>query len=138
MRISVFPKGDLDALMAGELTVPSWIQQMAALPIDGVELYAPLFVGAQDALFDDVATALDATGLEMPMFCASPDFTHPDERQRRREIEQQAEAIRAARRLGGPGVSCRVLSGQRHPEVSLDDGVRYAVDAITELLPLAR
>jgi sugar phosphate isomerase/epimerase len=138
MRISVFPKGDLDALMAGDLLIPTWIEQMATLPVEGVELYAPLFFTADEPLLDEVAAALAATGLEMPMFCASPDFTHPDERQRRYEIEQQAAAIEVAHRLGGPGVSCRVLSGQRHPETTRADGVRFTVAAISELLPLAR
>jgi sugar phosphate isomerase/epimerase len=124
--------------MAGDLLIPTWIEQMATLPVEGVELYAPLFFSADEPLLDEVAAALAATGLEMPMFCASPDFTHPDERHRRHEIERQAAAIRVAHRLGGPGVSCRVLSGQRHPETTRADGVRFTVTAISELLPLAR
>ena len=46
--------------------------------------------------------------------------------------------IRVTRRLGGPGAVCRVLSGQRYPEVSLEQGIEWVVEAIEELLPLAR
>lgn len=115
MKISVFPKGDLDALMCGDVTIQRWIRQVAELPIEGVELYSRLFVDASDSFLDAVAEALANSGLQMPMLCASPDFTHPDSSQRRREIEQQATYMAIARRLGGPGVSCRVVSGQRHP-----------------------
>lgn len=45
--------------------------------------------------------------------------------------------IRVAARLGGPGASCRVLSGQRHPGVSIEQGLAWAAESIGSLLPLA-
>jgi sugar phosphate isomerase/epimerase len=42
------------------------------------------------------------------------------------------------RRLGGPGAVCRILSGQRYPEVSWEQGRDWVLEAIHELLPLAR
>ena len=45
--------------------------------------------------------------------------------------------IHVCRRLGGPKSVCRVLSGQRYPEVSRDEGVAWVVDAIQKLLPIA-
>jgi sugar phosphate isomerase/epimerase len=53
-------------------------------------------------------------------------------------VEREAELIRIARRLGGPGATCRVLTGQRYPEVSLEQGLEWVVNAINELLPVAR
>ena len=46
--------------------------------------------------------------------------------------------IRVCRRLGGPRSVCRVLSGQRYPEVSREQGVAWVIDAIEKLLPVAR
>lgn len=139
MRISVFPKGDLDAIVVDRrITVPEWIAMAAELPVEGVELYSRMFDDLDDRGIAAVAHALDDHGLSMPMLCASPDFTHPDARQRRAEIEQQRRMIDITAELGGPGASCRVLSGQAHPETSRDDGIAMTVDAITELLPQAR
>jgi len=42
------------------------------------------------------------------------------------------------RRLGGPGTFCRVLTGQRYPEVSREDGVRWVRECIEQVLPAAR
>jgi len=74
----------------------------------------------------------------MPMLCCSPDFTHPDPDERKRSADREAELIRAARRLGGPGVVCRVLSGQRHPGVAREQGLDWAVRGIEAVLPVAR
>jgi len=46
--------------------------------------------------------------------------------------------IRVTRRLGGPRSVCRVLSGQRYPEVDRRQGLEWVVACIGELLPLAR
>ncbi|WP_051299532.1 sugar phosphate isomerase/epimerase family protein [Arthrobacter castelli] len=138
MKISVFPKGELDAIVVERsLSVPAWIRSMSVLPIEGVELYSGMFdAGAPDLA--PVQDVLAETGLEMPMFCASPDFTHPSADVRSSEFERQVSMMRIARDLGGPGVSCRVLSGQRHPEVTTGEGLDWAAENINALLPLAR
>lgn len=138
MRISVFPKGEMSAILRGELDIHDWIRQAAELPVEGVELYSGFFADTGDAFADDVAATIHDAGLVMPMLCASPDFTHPDPDVRAAELEKEARMIRTAHRISGPGTSTRVLSGQRHPGVSREDGVRWAVEAIQELLPLAR
>jgi sugar phosphate isomerase/epimerase len=71
------------------------------------------------------------------MLCNSPDFTNPDPAGRQRAIEHSATLIRVTRRLGGPHAACRVLSGQRYPEVPVKQGIEWVVDAITQLLPVA-
>jgi sugar phosphate isomerase/epimerase len=72
------------------------------------------------------------------MLCCSPDFTNPDADGRKRALDREAEMIHICRRLGGPKSVCRVLSGQRCPEVSRGQGVAWVVEAITKLLPVAR
>ena len=139
MRISVFPKGDLDALVVERsMTVFDWITKARTLPVEGLELYSGMFWQTDRGFVDSVGDALRDADFEMPMFCASPDFTHPDPDERRREFDREVTMIQIAARLGGPGASCRVLSGQRHPEVSIEDGLDYAAEAINGLIPLAR
>lgn len=139
MRISVFPKGELDDIVVhGRLTVTEWIDQAAGLPVDGVELYSAFFPADAPHVVDDVRKALERHRLQMPMLCVSPDFTHPDPDERRRQFDEQVRMIRLAATLGGPGASCRVLSGQRHPGVDDDEGVAWVVAAFHELIPIAR
>jgi sugar phosphate isomerase/epimerase len=72
------------------------------------------------------------------MFCCSPDFTSPDPDKRKREIEREAEMIEVTRFLGGPRSVCRILSGQRYPEVNWEQGRDWVLGAIHTLLPVAR
>ena len=138
MRISVFPKGELHALVNGTVSLFDWITTAATLPIEGLELYSRFFTGQDDAFVTRVGEALADVSLTLPMLCASPDFTHPDADVRAQEHEDQLRIMRIARELGGPGVSVRVLSGQRHPGVALEQGLDWAAEHIGSLIPVAR
>lgn len=139
MKISAFPKGELDDIVFERgITVLDWIETASTLPIEGVELYSRMFLGKGTDFQDAVADSLASHDLVMPMLCASPDFTHPDHEVRKRELDDEIEMVTAARRISGPGVSVRVLSGQAHPGVSREEGLEWAVAAIEELIPVAR
>ena len=75
-------------------------------------------------------------GKEIPMMCCSPDFTHPDLKFRNNEIIKQKRWIDMIHILGGK--YCRVLSGQRRPGLSIDEGIKFASDCIKECLPYAK
>jgi sugar phosphate isomerase/epimerase len=68
--------------------------------------------------------------------CCSPDFTHPDKSFRVNEIKKQKKWIDMTYALGG--TYCRVLSGQRRPELSMEEGILLAADCIYECLPYAQ
>ena len=70
------------------------------------------------------------------MMCCSPDFTHPDEVFRSNEITKQKRWIDMTKALGGS--YCRVLSGQRRPELTVEKGVSLAADCINKCLPYAK
>jgi sugar phosphate isomerase/epimerase len=74
-------------------------------------------------------------GKQIPMLCCSPDFTHPDKNFRENEIFKQKKWIDMIYELGGS--YCRVLSGQRRPELSVDEGIGFAVQCIEACLPYA-
>ena len=85
-----------------------------------------------------VGEAIQKAGYAMPMLCCSPDFTNSDLSNRKRAIEYEAKMIKITRRLGGPKAACRILSGQRYPQVTREQGIRWVVEAIEQLLPVAR
>jgi sugar phosphate isomerase/epimerase len=139
VKIAAFPKCYLDEIsVARTMTVFDWIRDARSLGADGLELYEGFFETFDDGYIATIGDALADAGFEMPMLCCSPDFTHPDAGARQRAVEREAALMRIARTLGGPGASCRVLTGQRHPGVSLEQGLDWAVTAISSLIPLAR
>lgn len=139
LRISAFPKCYLDKI-AGErsMSVFDWIEQARSLDCDGLEMYEGFFTSLDPGYLDSVAEAIRATGREMPMLCCSPDFTNPSPDARKKAIEKECQMVRVTRRLGGPRTVCRVLSGQRYPQVSREQGLEWCVQCIEAVLPVAR
>jgi sugar phosphate isomerase/epimerase len=70
------------------------------------------------------------------MMCCSPDFTHPDKAFRDKEIVKQKRWIDMTRILGGR--YCRVLSGQRRPSLTAEEGISLAAECIEACLPYAQ
>lgn len=138
VSLSAFPKCYLDEIAAGKMSVFEWIEMARQLDADGLEMYEGFFTSLNSAYIDSIAEAIHAAGFAMPMLCCSPDFTAPDPERRKREIEREAQMIGATRRLGGPGSVCRILSGQRYPEVGWEQGRDWVLDAIQQVLPVAR
>ena len=115
----------------------TWIEQAKSLDCEGLEMYEGFFERLDESYLLEVRSAINSAGFEMPMLCCSPDFTHPEAGRRAAAIEYQQKMIRVAYTLGGPGTVCRVLSGQRWPELSRQQGLQYASQGIIACLPLA-
>ncbi len=137
-RIAVFPKGFIEMLSDGRMSLFEWIEQAGTLGADGLEMYPRFLPSLADQDLLAIKSAAERLGLQIPMMCASPDFTHPDAAFRADQIEHMKQMIRVMSVLGLETFrSCRVLSGQRRPEVTREDGIRWTVEAIRELLPYA-
>ena len=138
MKIAAFPKCYLETIANGEMSVFDWIQMARSLPAEGLEMYEGFFTSLDDGYINSVGEAIAEAGFAMPMLCCSPDFTNPDRDARLRAIDREAAMIRVARLLGGQGAVCRVLSGQRYPDVSREQGIEWVVECIEAVLPVAR
>ncbi|HEX5324019.1 MAG TPA: sugar phosphate isomerase/epimerase family protein [Capsulimonadaceae bacterium] len=136
MPLAAFPKCFLDELVAAKtMTLAQWIDMAAdQLDIDGLEFYYG-FVPKDAPSLENIHSHLVARRLRMPMMCYSPDFTKPGPAERQEEVEKAKGAIDATAALGGK--FCRVLSGQRRPDVSRQEGIRMAAECISSLLPYA-
>ncbi len=120
----------------GTMRLSEWIDLACRLDIDGLEWYAGFLEMADEAAWPGFRRQVEDYGKVIPMMCCSPDFTHPDAGFRQCEIEKQKRWIDMTAALGGS--YCRVLSGQRRPELTLDEGVKLAADCIEACLPYAR
>jgi sugar phosphate isomerase/epimerase len=126
----------LDALcIDGSMTVRQWIELAATLDIDGLEFYSGFLEFADHANWARSRRIVEDHGLRVPMLCCSPDFTHPDPVFRQHQVDLEKGWIDMTAVLGGQ--FCRVLSGQRRPDVSRADGLRFAAECIEACLPHA-
>ena len=135
-KLAAFPKAFMQALCKdGTMTVSEWISLAAELEVDGLEWYAGFLEMADESNWPKFRKQVEDAGKVIPMMCCSPDFTHPDTAFREREIAKQKRWIDMTHALGGS--YCRVLSGQRRPELSMDEGVKLAAESIYACLPYA-
>jgi sugar phosphate isomerase/epimerase len=93
------------------------------------------FLNRDDDFLKRIKSSLEQHQLRMPMLCCSPDFTQTDPALLEAEIEREKQMIEITSFFGGS--YCRVLSGQRRPELSREAGVKQVVWVIKSLLPFA-
>lgn len=135
-KLAVFPKAYMQALCKdGTMKVSQWIDLACNLDIDGLEWYAGFLEMEDRRNWQLFREQVENYGKVIPMLCCSPDFTHPDTEFRKNEIQKQHHWITMTHELGGS--YCRVLSGQRRPGLSIEQGLDLASSCITQCLPLA-
>lgn len=135
-KLAAFPKLYMQALCKdGTMSIAEWIDLASGLPIDGLEWYAGFLEMQDRSNWAPIRRKVEEKGLTIPMMCCSPDFTHPDSDFRAEQIEKEKFWIEMTAQLGGS--YCRVLSGQRRPELSRDQGVRIAAECIDACAPFA-
>ncbi|MDQ3845510.1 MAG: sugar phosphate isomerase/epimerase, partial [Bacteroidota bacterium] len=128
-QLAAFPKAFMQALCKdGSMKVADWIRLAGKLDINGLEWYAGFIEMNDEKNWKLFRRMAEDTGKVIPMMCCSPDFTHPDKTFRKKEIEKEKRWIDMTFALGGN--YCRVLSGQRRPELSIEDGIKLAADCI--------
>ncbi len=135
-QLAVFPKAFMQALCKdGSMKLSQWIDLACDLEVDGLEWYAGFLEMANEHNWSRFRKQVEDKGKVIPMMCCSPDFTHPDPEHRKSEIEKQRNWIRMTHALGGS--YCRVLSGQRRPNIAVETGVAWAAQSIGACLHLA-
>jgi sugar phosphate isomerase/epimerase len=136
-QLAAFPKAWLDDLcLSDKMTIWQWVEVGASLHLDGLEFYTGFRELADPKAWPEARRVAEDHGLVIPMLCCSPDFTHPDPAFRQKQVDSEKGWIDMAASLGAK--FCRVLSGQRRPEVSREEGLRYAADGIRACLPHAQ
>jgi sugar phosphate isomerase/epimerase len=136
-KLAAFPKAFMQQLCKdGTMKIADWIALASTLDIQGLEWYAGFLEMEDKTKWPEFRKMVQDTGKVIPMMCCSPDFTHPDRAFRENEIRKQKHWIDMTYILGGS--YCRVLSGQKRPVLSIEEGVKLASESIQECLPYAQ
>ncbi len=132
-RLAAFPKAFMHALCKdGTMKISEWIELASKLDIDGLEWYAGFLEMGDEKNWPVFRHMVEDRGLKIPMMCCSPDFTHPDKLIRKKEIEKEKRWIDMTCVLGG--TFCRILSGQRRPGLTIEEGLRITIESIQACL----
>jgi sugar phosphate isomerase/epimerase len=140
IKISAYPKCyEYEIGLYRRMTVFDWISMAEGqLDVAGLEMYDRFLTSLEPDYLMRVRKAANKAGFVIPMMICAPDFTHPDPEERQKAIDYQKRMIQTAAILGGEGVICRTLSGQKRPQVSREQGVRWVIDCIQQVIPVAK
>jgi len=135
MKLSCLPVSWFNDILSGEKSLEDWGRFAASLGLDGVDFSIMFFQDKDNSDLDDLREEIERAGLETCMLACYPDFTHPDATERLGQVEQMRAIIRSAARLGAALI--RVTAGQRYPEVTREQGVKWAIEGLRQVLPEA-
>jgi sugar phosphate isomerase/epimerase len=130
LPVSLFPE-----IVQGRMSVAEWARLAAEVGLDGLDLSVLFLRSLEPTYLDALRGEIDAAGQRVVMVATYPDFAHPDEAERQRQIERQIAHIRAAGRLGAQLI--RATAGQAHPGLREADGIRWALQGLRACLPAA-
>jgi sugar phosphate isomerase/epimerase len=136
MPLAAFPKCFVESLtLEQEMKVEEWVDICDQFDIDGLEFFSGFAPLDAHEKWKGYAKLVASRGRTVPMLCHSSDFTIPDAEGRKKEIIREKAAIDVASELGA--TYCRVLTGQRRPEVPIEQGVAWVKEAILECMEYA-
>ncbi|HXB28662.1 MAG TPA: sugar phosphate isomerase/epimerase family protein [Puia sp.] len=136
-ELAAFPKAFMQALCKdGTMKISEWIELASKLDIDGLEWYAGFLEMSDEKNWPVFRRMVEDRDLKIPMMCCSPDFTHPDKSIRNKEIAKEKRWIDMTCALGAG--YCRILSGQRRPGLTIEEGLRITIESIQECLSYAQ
>jgi len=128
VKLSCLPVSFFQSIVDGQMPLAEWLAFAREIGLDGTECSLGFVRPIGRLSGSEMRRLCDAAGVEVSMVTCHPDYTHPDPAERARQLEDMAANVALAVELGAPLV--RVLSGQRHPDVSEDDGVAWAIEGL--------
>src|SRR4051794_17943700 len=103
------------------MPLAEWVRFAKRIGLDGTEASLAFLEPLGRYAPREMRGLCDDAQLEVSMVTCHPDFTHPDAGERARQVEDMRRNLEMAVELRAP--LARVLSGQRHPGVTDDEGI---------------
>jgi len=132
MQLSCLPVSFFSDIIEGRMRLGEWARMARELALDAVDLSILFIPDRSPAAVAAARRQIEDEGMRVLMLTTYPDFTHPDPRQRARELALAHETMEVAEGLGARYV--RVTAGQAHPGVRREEGIAWAVEGLTRLV----
>jgi sugar phosphate isomerase/epimerase len=131
VQLSCLPVSFFQSILDGQMSLAEWVHFAREIGLDGTECSLAFVKPIGKATPAEMRRLCDDAGIAVSMVTCHPDFTHPDAAARARNVEDMRRNVDIAVELGAPLV--RVLSGQRHPGVSDEQGIAWVVEGLSQL-----
>ena len=132
MILSCLPVSFFEEIISGKMKLDEWARIGADVGLDAVDLSILFLPELTLAAARAARRQVQSAGVRVAMLTTYPDFTHPDAIQRQIELDRECHAVSLAAELGAELI--RVTAGQAHPETGLEEGIRWAVEGLQQLV----
>lgn len=126
MKVSCLPVSFFPLMAGGSMDITDWARVAKKCGLDGIDLSIVNIKNHTPVYLKEIRKGIEAEGMPVIMIAAYPDFTNPDALQREREMEYLRHDIALVSQLGAKYL--RILAGQAHPSVPVDEGIEWVVE----------
>ena len=136
MKLSCLPVSLFKQITEGEISLRQWALEAKSLELDGIDISMAFLKNHTPTYISGIKADIEETGVSIVMATTYPDFTNPDVMQRNREMEYLRRDIALCSELEVEFL--RVLAGQAHPEIAVEEGVELAIQGLRDSADIAR
>lgn len=136
-KLSWIPVRLIKAVMFDKtMTTEQWLEDAKnKFGLNAVEIHFGFLRDFEESYVEYIAKELEKHDLEVSQLTTTTDFTHPDPDERKRQHDYLKRAIVAANKLKAQAI--RFVTGQGHPEVSVEKGIQWIVQGLEEIVKFA-
>lgn len=128
MKVSCLPVSLFSQIIQGDISVKQWALDAKSAGLDGIDISMAFLKNHTPTYITGIKDDLEETEMPIIMATTYPDFTHPDSLQREREMEYLRRDIALCSELGVEFL--RVLAGQAHPGMGVEEGTKLAIEGL--------
>jgi len=121
-----------DYVASGKISVPRFIELMAELGAEGVDL-GYYWKSEEEKL--EAKRKLEELGLELPIYITATDFAKPSEEERKREVEKAKRVVDEAKSFGASKL--RVHPGDLKPGMDSSEAEKWVAESLAEVVDYA-
>ncbi len=136
MNISCLPVSLFADICGGKMDVIDWAKEAKKQGYDGIDISVMFIKNKTSTYLKSLKTAFEEIAIPLVMMTTYPDFTHPDEMQREREYLYLLSDIALCSELNIKFL--RILAGQNHPGIDVDQSIKNVVSYFEKLEPYAK
>ncbi len=126
MKVSCLPVSLFSDICAKRMSLKEWAKVSKECGLDAIDISMVFLENHTPVYLKSVKKDMEDEGVMIKMATTYPDFTHPCEIQRERELDYLARDVAVCSALGIQYL--RVLAGQAHPQTKRQDGINWAVE----------
>lgn len=129
LSVSLFPN-----IIKGDMTIREYAKLCKSLKLDAFDLAMILIKNHTPKYLNQLKNDIADEGIPLAMITTYPDFTHPDDLYRQRELDFLIADIAIASALSAKFL--RITAGQAHPETSESEGIQWVVENFQKAAPI--